>query len=548
MKLFATTIALILGLLSSATEATTDINAPVEFHIDVGNAEETLNEFAIQSHLQLLFDFESLHDVPTRAVKGRLKPLEALARLLEGTDVQFAITENQTLRITRVTSSSDNAGPDDADPMAEVVISSTRLPTTLAEEASLANSLGLSNSDIEAGEFVTVQATLATLPQIFGGGPTEDTSEVGTEARTNVAKGAGINLRGVGAGSTLVLVNGWRPAPSGSEGLFVDVSSIPLAAVERIEILSDSNSIFHGADSVGGVVNFVMRDRFDGCETVTRYGASTRSRMNENYLSNICGQVGETTHGALALEFFSRDNLPAKDRRLARSNLTPFGGSNFDLLQANPGNIFLAGRTWAVPRGQDGRSLRPADFVEGTQNTQNRYEGADLLPSQQRLSVFATAASRLTGAVSVFVDGLLGTRQARSRGVGQSAMLSVPETNPFYVNPTGGRGLVTVAYNFVEDLGPLISTSEVGQADVAGGVHVNLRGSWRVTAKTSYAFERLRTEVTNVVDQGVLNASLRSSDRSSAFNPFGDGSHTNPAVLEAMRAEAAFSTESRLLS
>ena len=72
--------------------------------------------------------------------------------------------------------------------------------------------------------------------------------------------GAGLNLRGLGQRATLVLVNGRRLAPSGA-GSFVDVSLIPLSAVERVEILTDGASAIYGSDAVGGVVNFILRRR-----------------------------------------------------------------------------------------------------------------------------------------------------------------------------------------------------------------------------------------------------------------------------------------------
>jgi hypothetical protein len=80
-------------------------------------------------------------------------------------------------------------------------------PTVKQEGSPLAV---LTQADIQAFGFNTVQDVIRTLPQIFGGGPSEDTRQIGFEARTNAASGAGINLRGLGAGSTLVLVNGRR--------------------------------------------------------------------------------------------------------------------------------------------------------------------------------------------------------------------------------------------------------------------------------------------------------------------------------------------------
>src|SRR5690606_7422221 len=100
--------------------------------------------------------------------------------------------------------------------------------------------------------FSTVQDIIQSLPQNFGGGPNALTAPLqGTENGAQFANrnfGASINLRGLGAGSTLTLLNGRRIAAGGG-GTFVDVSTIPLSAVERIEVLPDGASAIYGTDA-----------------------------------------------------------------------------------------------------------------------------------------------------------------------------------------------------------------------------------------------------------------------------------------------------------
>src|SRR5262249_22417493 len=92
-----------------------------------------------------------------------------------------------------------------------------------------ASLIRLDRLDIEHSGFATTQDFVRTLPQVFGGGPSEDTSVIGREEPTNATKGSGVNLRGLDAGATLVLIDGQRVAPSGGTGLFVDISNIPLS-------------------------------------------------------------------------------------------------------------------------------------------------------------------------------------------------------------------------------------------------------------------------------------------------------------------------------
>jgi TonB-dependent Receptor Plug Domain len=90
--------------------------------------------------------------------------------------------------------------------------------------------ISLGRDELNSSGAATVPDFLRTLPQAFGGGPSEDTHFFSEETHTNSGQGAGINLRGLGARATLVLIDGKRLAPSGSEAEFADIENIPLSA------------------------------------------------------------------------------------------------------------------------------------------------------------------------------------------------------------------------------------------------------------------------------------------------------------------------------
>lgn len=95
---------------------------------------------------------------------------------------------------------------------------------------------------------------LAALPQNFGGTANEGALNNGADrSGTNSTYANGVNLRGLGSDATLVLINGRRMAGTGSKGDFADVSSIPTAAIRRVDVLLDGASALYGADAVGGV-------------------------------------------------------------------------------------------------------------------------------------------------------------------------------------------------------------------------------------------------------------------------------------------------------
>jgi iron complex outermembrane recepter protein len=89
--------------------------------------------------------------------------------------------------------------------------------------------------------------------------------QLGTTDRNNNGNSSA-NLRGLGASSTLVLLNGRRIAVHGAKGNAVDLSTIPLSAVERVEVLKDGASAIYGTDAIGGVINFILRRDFRGVE------------------------------------------------------------------------------------------------------------------------------------------------------------------------------------------------------------------------------------------------------------------------------------------
>src|SRR5690606_34800283 len=98
--------------------------------------------------------------------------------------------------------------------------------------------------------YSTTQQVVQALPQNFSGGPNETTYETQRgNASFNQAYGSSINLRGLGSSSTLVLLGGERPPMAGFVGVFSDLSMIPPAAIERIEILPDGASALYGSDA-----------------------------------------------------------------------------------------------------------------------------------------------------------------------------------------------------------------------------------------------------------------------------------------------------------
>lgn len=555
-----------------------------EFNIPPQALESALLTFAEQANVQISVSTMTVVGIRTPGVIGRFTPSAALARLLTATGLRVSAIGDRTYAVslsgdsnkTRTGSLNGSNEPRWADGymrlppraedanrlseapgqpandeqkkgrhegvMAEVIVTGTHIH---GQEPVGGQLITIDRTAIDESGFSTVQDVVRSLPQNFGGGPSEDTT-LGLEASTNAAYSTAFNLRGLGAGATLVLLNGRRFAPGGGEGTFTDVSSVPLSAIERIDVLPDGASAMYGSEAAGGVINLVLRNDYSGAESAARFGVATESSPDDFDFSQLLGTDWNNGHGLLSYEYYKRDNLPAPDRAAsADSDLTPLGGDNFDDAFSNPGTIMVGTDTWAIPAGQDGRSLQPSDLVAGTINLANQNEGRDLLAQQERHTLFGTLQQEIAGGVTLFADLLGGRRESESKLRASSTTLVVPSTNPFYVNPTGGIDPILVSYSMIDDLGPLSFDAAVDTYNTTVGARFTLGSSWRVTAYGQYALEKVN-QTADGLDFAALDAALADPDPATAFNPFGDGSFTNPATLAGLRARTEFDTRSRL--
>lgn len=147
----------------------------------------------------------------------------------------------------------------------------------------------------------------------------DNQGSIPTAATGGFAAGAsGISLRGLGVNSTLVLVNGRRMASYGlaDDGVrtFVDLNSIPFDAVERIEVLKDGGSAIYGSDAVAGVVNIILREKFDGLAISGESGISAEGDGDTYRLSAMGGLSGERYSAYLSLEGLKESPIAQGDR------------------------------------------------------------------------------------------------------------------------------------------------------------------------------------------------------------------------------------------
>lgn len=124
-----------------------------------------------------------------------------------------------------------------------------------------------------------------------------------------------VSLRGLGSDRTAVLVNGRRvPGNPFTGTAAVDLNAIPLAAIDRVEVLTDSASAVYGADAIGGVVNVILRDDYDGAELEIGFESPSRAGADSDHASFVIGTSSDTGSVLFTAELFERDPIFDGDR------------------------------------------------------------------------------------------------------------------------------------------------------------------------------------------------------------------------------------------
>lgn len=464
------------------------------------------------------------------ALKGAYNPDQAYAALLAGSGLRVAPVGDMLVLQTGATPG--EARPADAEVLSEVLVTGTRIRGAAPVGSNL---ITIGRDDIEASGYATTQQIVQSLSQNYGGGPNEaalnNTGRNGASA--NLGAGSAINLRGLGAGSTLVLLNGARPAMGGRTGVFADVSLIPTLAIQRVEVLADGASALYGSDAVAGVVNFILRDRYEGASVQVRYG-DAKGGGDEQQFGLLTGHNWSTGHLVAAYEVTRREALPSSARAFATSDLRAFGGGDYRSAYAAPGTIVAGGVNFAIPAGQTGVGLRPDQLQRGVINLQDGRLGTDLLPRQTRQALYLSAEQGVGDGLVLFAQALAADRRFRARITYAFSAATVPVTNPFYVDPIGTRQPVRVQYNFSRDLGPMLNQGHVQASNVLVGAKKQL-GSWEVAARAGLGWELEQTRYENYINTYRLNLAVADTDPSTAYNVFGGAGATNAATINAIR-------------
>jgi outer membrane receptor protein involved in Fe transport len=359
-----------------------------EYKIPAGSLKSALDAYVRQSGRQVVYRADEVRSARSPGVLGQQSAEAALAALLIGSGF---VTRADGDMIAIVKSSgnapaaTDKVGSFENAAESEIVVTGSRIrgarPTSPVISSSREKISELGYTDL--GSYVR------SIAQNFNGGQNPGVISSIQTGSENTTSSSTLNLRGLGPDATLTLLNGHRLAYDAvSQG--IDISAIPLAAIERIEIVADGSSALYGSDAVGGVANILLRRDFDGLEASARFGGATDGGDVQQQYSAVTGQRWSSGGFMIAGDFNKATDIAASQRSY----------------------------------------------------TANVQPSLTLLPSQRQISAVAAGHQQLADAIELEIDAHYNSHRSFSAlpftgtaDVTQSGITSSPEIESYSISP-----------------------------------------------------------------------------------------------------------------
>lgn len=386
--------------------------------------------------------------------------------------------------------------------------------------------------DLTSRGYNTLSDFLRDLPQASSAGTFTENGGVGG-ADGSPAGSAGVSLRGLGSSSTLVLVNGRRVAvDSFSNGFdsFVNVNTIPMSALERVEVLTDGASSVYGSDAIAGVINFILRKDVEGHEVSVSYGDDTASsnfgRTNLTYVGGFNTANSNTT---VVVDYFDREALFNSDRpitvTLNSSTRVSIDGSDY----AEP---------WCDGNTSNGGTRCRYDYV-----TQRAIQ-----PDTTAIGATLHHTYRLAGGNEFFAEAMY--QQNSGSAYDSAAAFDVRVAGDSPLVPQWARNIDAAdgTVNQIRVRSRFPETRVQDYDTTSYRLLAGLRGeladwSW----ETAAIYGKTENEITHV--QGYMGIDkVNAGISNGSFNPFNLGQDNSAAALAAVRELAPRVGESEVFS
>lgn len=406
----------------------------------------------------------------------------------------------------------------------------------------------MSSDDIAATGASTGEELLRSIPQI-GEMAFNNERAIGgvNDARGDVSS---INLRGLGTGNTLTLLNGRRLVlhPGTQTENFVPVSTVnantlPVSGLKRVEVLRDGAAAIYGSDAVAGVVNYVLKDDYEGTKVSVNHGSSQGTSLSQTSISGATGLSfnEDKSHLTLSVNLFDRKGMPASDRDYSSSqDRREFNGLPEDYI----GDTQLDNRSTLTPWGEFSTStlktfhLQPDSMSgcvvdlgdglcadQGSISRDMRYDRAtqqSMTSDVQRANIYGYLNHELGNDINLFGEAIYyhaETQRWREQAGNLTAQRFTISPDAYY-NPFGET--VTVRRYRPVDSGQ----RDIQVKDTSFRVLTGLSGyfnDWDWETAALYSEAKTHDKTRNRIDANAFFAAVNSSDVDTAYNIFSGG-------------------------
>ena len=563
---------------------------------------DSLRAIAAKTGVSVLFDPVAVGDRRSRPVSGQLSAAEAIAQAVQGSGLQAIVMPDGSIVVrgasssdgsaSRPLSAADSAGEAGASGASGWTASSaaaagagasvgTARGAQIAADPANGGSKGAGDGASDDGtpggaEAVTslsrVEVTGSRLKRIDADGPTPvnvytkaDIDRSGQPSlerfisslnEASVSPGEGglgsttgqgsVQLRGLPLGSTLVLINGRRvQAVGSSSGNFFNLNLIPMAAVERVEIVPVGSSAVYGGDALAGVVNIILKKSVEGVvlDAHATTGAGTGDRAVSlatggrdqagSYL--VLGAYSKTEPLSMSERGFFRDadyrrfgGADTRSRSCSPGTVSSASGANLPGLNSSFAGLPVLGEGVVPTVGSFAATAGQANLCNSAANG----HGTALVHGSENFALHAAGERQFGANWSLFGEVTLARDRLRAE---QSGLLLsnvlVPASNPY--NPFGEAVRVTTRLGAVNGAETFSRDTDFKRLLV--GARAELGAGWDAEASVSTTRDDGdRIFANTVVNSAARTAALAAASPGAALNPFTNGRAASDEVLRAI--------------
>ena len=369
------------------------------------------------------------------------------------------------------------------------------------------------------------------------------------------------SIHDLGSSYTLVLLNGRRMAPLQDSGSVVNLNSIPMSAVERVEVLSDGASALYGADAIAGVVNFILKKNYKGFGIEAGYDAPQHPGGKNSHVSVTAGFGDLDTDRFNVLLSYRHDDqqqLKAPQRDFGKTAYIPFSYGGVDYIydrtstSGQPANVNIAFKNPAAnpaigfnPYLKQNGKCAELNVLYLSNTAATNYCSFDfaatveIVPESKRDTFFASGRLKVSDNVELFSDLSLGRFDLTARIAANPVNVTIPIGSPLYtqyvqpyLTPAQNANVNTATATYrASDWGTRDSQTITDVRHLVAGIEADFAG-WNLNSAVTYSKYKLDERY---VGGYMLNTEFRAMLANRSFDPFapiGNQSETTKGLIK----------------